>query len=117
MLFGTPVFVLAFLPAVLLGFHLLSGRSAGWALAFLLAASFVFYGWDRPADLPLLAGSILVNFAIGLQIGRGESIWLVIGIWANLTLLALCKYAGLLGPLLGLRETVGPPPLGISFFT
>src|SRR5215475_8531432 len=46
MLFNSPEFVLGFLPAVLAGFFLI-GRWGGtrWALRWLVAASFFFYGW------------------------------------------------------------------------
>jgi alginate O-acetyltransferase complex protein AlgI len=118
MLFGTPVFALAFLPATLLGFHLLSRCSPSAALGFLISASFVFYAWGRLDDLPLLAGSILVNFALSRGVsgvhGRG---WFVVGITANLGLLALFKYGPLIAPLIRLPPPQLALPLGISFFT
>ena len=49
MLFGTPLFLLVFLPLTLAGFCLV-GRRFGRApaLGLLIAASFVFYGWEPP---------------------------------------------------------------------
>ena len=69
MLFTSPVFILGFLPACLAGFFAL-GRYAGpgWALGWLIVASLVFYGWWNPVYLPLLIGSVLVNYAIAWTI-------------------------------------------------
>jgi alginate O-acetyltransferase complex protein AlgI len=115
MLFGTPLFVLAFLPLTLLGFHCIGHRwGSRAALIFLLAASFLFYGWGNPWDLPLLAGSILANFWLGQRQG---ATWFAAGIAANLTLLGLFKYAGFAASLLGLPNPHVALPLGISFFT
>jgi alginate O-acetyltransferase complex protein AlgI len=112
MLFSTPVFVVGFLPAVFAGFLLIgrvSGRRA--ALMWILAASMFFYGWWKPVMLPLLIGSILVNFALGKTV-RGHRGWLTVALTFNLGLLAFFKYAGLLAGVAGIIL-----PLGISFFT
>jgi alginate O-acetyltransferase complex protein AlgI len=89
MLFGTPVFALAFLPATLLGFHLLSGRSPPVALAFLIGASSVFYAWGRLDDLPLLIGSILANFlhCLAVSLGRTDAA----GSWPALPPILVCS--------------------------
>jgi len=115
MLFGTPLFVLAFLPLALLGFH---GVGRRWgsrpALAFLVAASAVFYGWGNPWDLPLLVGSILANFWLGRRRG---ALWFATGIVANLVVLGLFKYAGFAAAVIDLPDPHLTLPLGISFFT
>lgn len=94
----------------------------------LVVASLVFYGWSRPASLPLLAGSIVVSWGISQWLCRtaeaGRRRWiLVLGLALNIGFLCLFKYVhffcGGLGAL-GLAEMALPDwgfPLGISFFT
>jgi alginate O-acetyltransferase complex protein AlgI len=116
MLFGTPLFLLVFLPLTLAGFHL-AGRGLGRAaaLVLLIGASFVFYGCGHPADLPLLAGSIAANFALGRV--AGDRRWFAAGIVGNLGLLGLFKYGSFIARMLGLPDPALSLPLGISFFT
>ena len=116
MLFGTPLFLLVFLPLTLAGFHL-GGRWFGRtpALVLLIGASLVFYGWGNPADLPLLAGSIAANYALGQRATRPR--WFACGIAANLALLAVFKYGAFIARVMGWPDTDLSLPLGISFFT
>jgi alginate O-acetyltransferase complex protein AlgI len=116
MLFGTPLFLLVFLPLTLAGFHL-CGRWFGRApaLAVLIGASLVFYGWGRPADLPLLAGSIAANFLLGRR--AADPCWCAAGIAANLGLLAVFNYGAFIARVLGWTDPQLSLPLGISFFT
>lgn len=116
MLFGTPLFLLAFLPLTLVGFHgasKLGGRRA--ALILLIGASVIFYATGNPANLPLLLGSILANYALGRR--AQDRRWYLGGVAANLGVLALFKYGRLLACTLGLPEPHLTLPLGISFFT
>lgn len=129
MLFNSPHFVLEFLPCFLAGFALagqLGGARA--ALGVLLLASLFFYAWWNPIFLPLLAGSIVVNYAVARLIHQdqtflGQRVWLVIGLVFNLGLLGWFKYAGLLAATGAHLIGVAAPdlqiilPLGISFFT
>ncbi|MDR3536742.1 MAG: MBOAT family O-acyltransferase [Acetobacteraceae bacterium] len=128
MLFHTQPFILGFLPLCLAGFFLL-GRIAGarWALRWLVAASLAFYAWWNPPFVLLLAGSIVVNYALGQRIlalaeaGRMQAarLWLTVGVGADLLLLGWFKYANFL------LHTLAPSapalhvflPLAISFFT
>jgi alginate O-acetyltransferase complex protein AlgI len=130
MLFNSDAFLFAFLPAVLLGYYLLgiAGRraAAGW----LIAASFLFYGWWNPAYVILLAVSVTFNYLCGLAIvataatPRRQNAALLFAIAVNLGALFYYKY---LFPLLDLLHTSGfvashfttevVLPLGISFFT
>jgi alginate O-acetyltransferase complex protein AlgI len=116
MLFGTPLFLLVFLPLTLAGFHL-SGRWLGRrvALPVLIAASLFFYAWGNPADLPLLAGSIVANHALGQRARNG--LWFAAGIAGNLGLLALFKYGGFVARMAGWPDPHLALPLGISFFS
>ena len=128
MLFNSPAFVLGFLPLAFGGFFL-AGRLGGprTALAWLVAADLVFYGWWNPRYVPLLVGSVAVNYALGQRIlllaeaGRRDAarIWVTGGVAFNLGLLGWFKYADFLlhaaapnTPSLGIVL-----PLAISFFT
>ena len=128
MLFNAPIFVLGFLPVCLAGYFL-AGRLGGGrsALIWLACASAVFYAWWDPRFVPLLAGSVAANYAIGqriLRLAGGGQVrparrWLTVGVAANLGLLGWFKYADLL---LGSLAPGATPlgivlPLGISFFT
>src|SRR5689334_21426734 len=96
MLFNSTVFILGFLPAVWLGFFALgtSGRHR-LALMWLTLASLFFYGWWNPRYVPLLLGSMCINYGLGRALSRHRSKPLLIaGITANLALLGYYKYAG-----------------------
>ncbi|MEO9188763.1 MAG: MBOAT family O-acyltransferase [Acetobacteraceae bacterium] len=93
------------------------------AALWLVAASFIFYGWWNPAFVPLLVASIAFNYTISRLIGRTvdaprvRTALLVMGIGGSLGTLIYFKY---LATLLGyLRIPMTDPilPLGISFFT
>jgi alginate O-acetyltransferase complex protein AlgI len=121
MLFNSYTFLLGFLPAVLVGFHLLAQTGRRRAIvAWLLACSLFFYGWWNPTHLPLLLGSVLFNFTFGRRIrrtGRGAAFAIAV----NLCLLGVFKYAGLvartLSPVVDLPDPQLDLPLAISFFT
>ena len=129
MLFNSPEFIFFFLPLALAGFFVL-GRFGGFrvAIAYLLATSLVFYAWWRPADVPVLLVSVVLNFWLARAIqktptDRRAGIMMVIGVVANLAALGWYKYVGLLthtlNDLFGMAWAVQSPalPLGISFFT
>lgn len=125
MVFSTPVFLFAFLPLTILAFYLVNrrfGHEAG--LALLLIASLIFYGWWDVRFMPLILGSMLVNYLIARAIKPGQGGWLLaFGVTVNLAALGVFKYAdffvrnlnGLTG--LELAEPGLPLPLAISFFT
>jgi D-alanyl-lipoteichoic acid acyltransferase DltB (MBOAT superfamily) len=130
MLFNSFTYVLFLLPLVAAGQVLarkLLGRHG--AALWLLASSLVFYGWSKPAHLPLLAGSILVNWGLGrLMSAAGENEarrgrLLRLGLVLNVGFLCLFKYLEFFA---GVLFSLGVPrfpvphlafPLGISFFT
>lgn len=118
MLFNSYAFLFLFFPITLLGYFIL--QNAGKRLfggkrrviignVFLLAASFVFYGWNRPAYIPVLVGSMAVNYGLFWQMekARRKNRVLGAGIAFHLAVLACFKYIG----------TGDFVPLGISFFT
>ena len=132
MLFNSYIFIFAFLPVVLAGYFVLG--STPWsrlANIWLVFASLFFYGWWNVCYLPLLVGSILVNYVLtGTvlhfrrqgQLGpQRVTFWT--GILFNLVLLGYYKYMDFLldavnralGMHLPLLDVI--LPLGISFFT
>ncbi|MGC5778266.1 MBOAT family O-acyltransferase [Methylobacterium sp. NFXW15] len=124
MLFNSYVFLLAFLPASLALHGLIAWAAPRWRLPLLVVLSFVFYGWWDVRFVPLLAGSILINWLVARAFGRSQSGWLIpAAITGNLALLGLFKYADFLIDLAGRLSGNEPStlglalPLGISFFS
>ena len=133
MVFSSLEFIFQFLPVFLMIYYLIPGR---WKNLWLLAWSlgFYFYGVrDTPFYFVLLILSILVNYRIGILIGRRRvgrlrKRWLVCGVLYNLFWLILFKYAAffvqnlnLLLKMAGVSRNfpVCTPvlPVGISFYT
>lgn len=124
MLFNAFPFLLAFLPAALILHGLAARFRPEWRLPVLLVLSFVFYGWWDVRFLPLLAGSIGVNWLVARLFLRSGAGWLIaLAIGANLVVLASFKYLNFFAGLANLVPGVALPqadlvlPLGISFFT
>ncbi len=126
MLFNSFVFLLLFLPLVLIAFYATRRYvSARASLAVLVVASFAFYAYWEPMYLLLLFGSIVANYLIGqkLAVLPPSKPLLVFGVGLNLGLLAYFKYANFLidsaNSFFGLSvEATGIIlPLAISFFT
>jgi D-alanyl-lipoteichoic acid acyltransferase DltB (MBOAT superfamily) len=128
-LFNSYTFIFGFLPVTLTLFFLL-GRAGrrGPALAWLLAASLIFYAWWNPPDLPFLLTSIALNYTLALTLHRVEDPGVrrtltAAGIGANLLFLGYYKYAAFAAETLTAVVGVSwpthhrPLPLGISFFT
>jgi alginate O-acetyltransferase complex protein AlgI len=126
--FSSFPYILFFLPVVLVLYRL-AGRlrfSKGPQMCVLLA-SLVFYGWAKPAYLPYLLGSILVNWQLARSICSSEGTWrkriLQLGLFLNLGYLCIFKYLNFLVSNLTFlvhRHFNVPElafPLGISFFT
>jgi len=127
--FSSPTFLFAFLPAVL---ACTFAAPKAWRNAVLLAASLVFYAWGEQELVLLMLASIGGNFAFGLGVDKsatraGKRRWVGVSIAFNLGLLVLFKYAGFVGSnanaalqALGLPGVPVPDvtlPIGISFFT
>ena len=126
MLFNSAIFLFAFLPLTLIGFHAAGrlGRSA--QVGTLLFASVFFYAWWNPPYLLLLSASICLNYALGRKMVESADCrgLMVAGVALNLGLIAYFKYAGFLASnanaLFGESFLPLPEillPLGISFFT
>jgi alginate O-acetyltransferase complex protein AlgI len=129
MLFSSNVFLYLFLPLIL-GLYFVVPRSLRNSL--LLLASLFFYAWGEKLYILVLIGSIILNYTMGLVIGRltnrkPAGVALGFAVLANLGLLGVFKYANFvvdnLNVLLGyaafspVEITSVHLPLGISFFT
>ena len=123
MLFNSFEFLL-FLPLVFIGYWLLRKQLMVQNL-FVVAASYLFYGWWDWRFLLLIAFTTLCSFVSGLMMNRGKWVmWLNVGL--NLAVLGLFKYydffvqsfanAFLEGDADGLLLRL-ILPVGISFYT
>ncbi|MBD5118960.1 MAG: MBOAT family protein [Clostridiales bacterium] len=119
------LFVLAYLPVVLIAWRVLDGRAGNrWARAFLLCAGALFCGWGSPLSLVVLAGEGAASYWLGRRIARDPSRGRPL-LWAGaallLAVLAFFKYTGFLLSLTPLEGLFTPPawlaPLGLSFVT
>jgi len=130
MLFNSYSFIFLFLPLMLLGyFWFLRHKLILGSKVWLVGGSLFFYGYWNVVYIPLLLGSILVNFLVGSALS-GEKLFhlsrkmvLGFGIFFNIALLGYFKYTDFLlenvndfwGTDLPLPDII--LPLGISFFT
>jgi alginate O-acetyltransferase complex protein AlgI len=127
MLFNSRVFLFAFLPITVAVFWVIGrGRVDRPARVWLVLASLFFYGWWDPRYLALIIGSVALNYTVGAAMRRNPTRrrpLLVVGITADLAVLAYFKY---LDFLIGTADAVAGVswplqhialPLGISFFT
>ncbi|MBI3892325.1 MAG: MBOAT family protein, partial [Candidatus Wallbacteria bacterium] len=111
MVFTTHLFVFYFLPLTLLVYYAVAER---WRVAWLVVASYVFYGWSKPWWAALMFGSTLVDYVCGLVLvrlsglageagrlpllppdtarTRGQKAALAASIGSNLLLLGFFKY-------------------------
>lgn len=128
MLFNSYIFILLFLPVTLVVYFLLNSRKLTLASkAWLVFSSLFFYGWWNPIYIPLILGSILFNYAVGVTLSGAKHSqsrpFLIIGIAGNLALLAYFKYMDFF--ITNINDLTGTHvrllqitlPLGISFFT
>ena len=132
MLFNSYTFIFCFLPLTYIGYRILVTRFSGnTAIAFLVLASLVYYGWWNPKYLVLIVGSMVANYQLGKILSFVDQhdrpvlskFLLAGGITGNLGLLGFFKYADFVvetpnfvaGTSYSLFEIV--LPLAISFFT
>lgn len=128
MLFNSYVFIFLFVPITLIGYYAL--RKEAWARIWLVVTSLFFYSYWDLSYLPLLAGSILVNFYVGASISKHRvsdpkkaRILTVLGVCLNAGFLIYYKYTHFflenVQALTGLEWQLNKIvlPLAISFFT
>ncbi|MEO7098320.1 MAG: MBOAT family O-acyltransferase [Luteolibacter sp.] len=136
MLFNSFEFLILLVVTLLLYYLPIAGRAARvWQVGLLLTASSVFYGWENPKLLILLAVSCGMNSLAVERILFWKSRddpqeqskkWLRAAVVLNLAFLAFFKYAGIIyGSLPGALISPAvlqwirsiPLPIGISFYT
>jgi len=127
--FSSITFIFVFLPILLVLFYILPKR--GWKNLVIVGASLAFFGWSDPTHIHVLLLSILINFLVGLLLGKAidkqstksPRIYMWTGVLINLSFLVFYKYTGFF---LTSLQAVFPIdiayqaqqlPLGISFFT
>ncbi|ASP35756.1 MBOAT family protein [Labrenzia sp. VG12] len=125
MVFSSLEFIYLFMPPVLIGYLLL--RHWGWEngiIWWLTIASLVFYAWWTPVYLPLLLGSVVINYGFHRVLRQvRDKFILIMGIVFNLSLIAVFKYADFFIGNANLIAGADIPllhlvlPLAISFFT
>ncbi len=123
MLFHSQLFLLAFLPLTL-GLYYLFAERRGLRTWTLILASVVFYGYWEPRLVPLLVGSVCVNWLFAWAFGRHPRAFLIgAGVALNLAVIGVFKYADFFADSLALLGLWHQErwniilPLGISFFT
>jgi D-alanyl-lipoteichoic acid acyltransferase DltB (MBOAT superfamily) len=127
MLFHTWIFLAFF--AVVYPVHLVLRRTR-FMNHWLLAASYVFYGWWNPLYLVIIGGATVFDYYLVIFMEKSPSRkpWIVASLAVNLGLLGFFKYAGFVtGNLNALLALAGAGyrlpapdillPVGISFFT
>jgi D-alanyl-lipoteichoic acid acyltransferase DltB (MBOAT superfamily) len=125
MLFNSYVFIFAFLPIVLLGFHLSSKYlSQTKVLLWLVVSSLFFYGWWNISYLVLITFSIGFNYIISYYLRSNKAkAALILGIFVNIAMLGYYKYANFFIENLNYISNSHYAieniilPLAISFFT
>jgi alginate O-acetyltransferase complex protein AlgI len=129
MVFSSAIFLVRFLPLLLLIYFLIDKK---YKNALLLGASIVFYGWGAPKFIFVILGTTLLDFFLvrfmhQSKEERTRKILLAASIGVNLSLLFYFKYSNffienfnVLLSVLGI-EAIGWTklilPIGISFYT
>ena len=91
--FASPIFLFAFLPLVLIAYHLLRPIRAKNVL--LIAAGLVFYAFGDLRHLPLLLASCALHYGVGLALmraRRGRRLLLAACVTVDLAVLAAYKW-------------------------
>ena len=128
MVFSSAVFLLLFLPLILLLYYAVPERARN---PMLLAASLIFYGWGEPVYILIMLFSTVFDYSNGLLLewldrkGRPEARkWvLVMSLVGNLGMLGFFKYTDFLISSVNVITGQGfdlleiALPIGISFYT
>ena len=131
MLFPSEIFILAFLPLVVVVYYALLRKSSALKNIWLLICSLVFYAWGEPLYVFLMIGVILLDYLAGYLLGyvyknNGtiRRCILVVTIVVNVCILGWFKYAHFvfseINRLFGSNIQIARDvvlPIGISFFT
>jgi alginate O-acetyltransferase complex protein AlgI len=127
MLFNSWIFLIFFIAVGVTYYALARTR---YRIAWLLAASYVFYGWLNPLYVALVFFITVVNYftAIRIETSQRKRTWLAGTVVVNISILAVFKYAAfiivnlnavlhLVDPSLSLPEPGRLLPIGLSFCT
>lgn len=125
MVFSSAVFLLIFLPIVLLLYFCIQPK---YRNVLLLIASLLFYAYGEPKFVLIMILSIVLNYVLALLVepasGKKRKIFLFLTAFMNLGILFVFKYLAfsvrVINRLLGsdlLSAPVLALPIGISFFT
>lgn len=120
MQFNSYVFILAFLPVVLIGYYLINHfRAYKCANVWLIISSCIFYGYFNVKYLFLLFLSVLINYVLAWQIrknakGRMSRGILIVGLILDIGTLFILKYFNFFIKSTSISFIV---PVGISFYT
>ncbi len=131
MVFSTSIFVFAFLPVFLGLYYAIPER---YRYIWILAGSWIFYGWWRVDFLLLLVATTVWSYLFGRAIARFKDerpdrarLIVALAVVLNLGVLGYFKYANLgVDTLNALLDALGVPvltisrvilPIGISFYT
>lgn len=94
MVFSSAIFLLIFLPVVLLGYYICNDKFKN---IWLLLVSLLFYSWGEPRYILIMLFSIVINYIFGIaldlckkQIARNTI--LIIAVTADIGILILFKY-------------------------
>lgn len=123
MVFTSPIFVFAFLPALIFFYYFAKNSLRNYVL---LAFSLFFYAFGEPVNILIMIVSIIVNYFAGIWIekkqGHNKHI-LTLAVVFDLLMLFLFKYLNFTVDLLnrvtgaGIRIRDIALPIGISFYT
>ncbi len=129
MLFSSPVFLVSFLPAVLLIYYGFLRNKRNLQNIFLFLASLGFYAWGEPKFVLILIGSIIVNWYLGLEVDKYRKHRkkarriIVLDIVFNISIIFIFKYLTFTMQNIDkvFNISIDIPnivlPIGISFFT
>lgn len=127
MLFSSSVFLLAFLPLLLIIYFAIPQKFRTARNFVLVLFSLVFYGWGGAKYLVIMLASIAVNYVSGILVGSFSNktvkkMCLTMSAVLNLGVLGYYKYIGFfseianrISPNIPVLQTA--LPIGISFFT
>jgi alginate O-acetyltransferase complex protein AlgI len=128
MAFPSIHFIFIFLPIIIIIYYVLPFR--WWRNSILLVGSIVFFAWSDPTHLPVLIGSVLLNYLFGIVIEISQKketiatrVLLIFALIANILILGFYKYLGffneIIQSILNIKINMGTQafPLGISYFT
>jgi len=129
MLFSSTTFLFLFLPFSIVIYYTLLKNKRNAQNVFLFIVSLLFYAWGEPAFVFVMLSSIVINYFLGLYIGKKGSndpkskLMVVLAVVSNLSMLFIFKY--LTFTITTINQALGTNmfvpnivlPIGISFFT